>query len=150
MFTSVHSWREYNTHVVDRLQSLISQTLQQAVALKDHTSAVVNQLQLGRRSATTSRGMAGSPKNCVSDATPYSRYVSSRKRLIIFASFFLFFSDKDCVQYFLINSLKVSGIHNPKRKKSMNPILTWVYQKYAKITVRSLYQKKTRKFTIFY
>ena len=92
---------------------------------------------------------AGSPKNCVSHATSYSRYVSSGKRLIIFAYFFSFFSDEDCIQCLIIRSLKFSGIYNPKRKKSIIPILTWIHQQYPKGTVCSLYQKKTRNFTIF-
>ena len=73
---------------------------------------------------------AGSPKNCVSHATPYSRYVSSRKRLIIFAYVFLFLSDEDCIQQVLIRSLNFSGIYKPERKKSTNPILTLVHEKY--------------------
>ena len=98
----------------------------------------------------TDSDRAGSPKNCVSHASPYSRYFSSPKRLIIFAYLFLFFSDKDCIQPFLNCSLNFSGIYNPERKKSINPILTWVQQKYAKMDVCSLYQKKTRNFTIFF
>ena len=93
---------------------------------------------------------AGSPKNCVSHATPYSRYVSSRKRLIIFAYFFLLFCDEDCIECLVIRSLNFSGIYNPERKKSINPILTWIHQKYAIGTVCSVYQKKTRNFTIIF
>ena len=74
--------------------------------------------------------MAGSPKNCVSHATPYSRYGSSRKRLIIFAYFFLSFSDENCIQRVLIRSLNFSGIYTTERKKSTNPILTLVHEKY--------------------
>ena len=72
--------------------------------------------------------MAGSPKNRVSHTTPYSRYVSND--FDFFCIFFLFFSDEDYIQQVLIRSLNFSGIYKPERKKSTNPILTLVHEKY--------------------
>ena len=74
---------------------------------------------------------AGSPKNCVSHATPYSCYVSSQKRLIIFALFVLLFPAKDCIQRFLMRSLNFSVNNNPERNKSTHPRKTQYYQKYS-------------------
>ena len=92
------------------------------------------------------RYRAGSPKNCVSHATTSSRCVSSRKRLIIFAFFFLFFS-KDCVQRVLIRSRNFSGMYNPERKKSRNPTL---YMSPPKRRKTRYTQSLSEKFEEFY
>jgi len=58
--------------------------------------------------------------------------------------------DKNCIFSILIRFLNFSGICNPERNKSINPIKPYVHQKYVKVAECSLYPKKSRNSTIDY
>ena len=88
---------------------------------------------------------AGSPKNCFSHTTPYSRYVFSSNVCDFILIFFLVFSDEDCVQRLLVfgelSKIVMDFWFHVFRAN-------FFLEKVGKIKELSLYQKKTRKYTL--